>query len=390
MKKVLFVCYGLGIGGIEKCLVNLINTMPEQEYSVDLLLLNPEYELKSGIKRHVKYLEFLDYAMNTTDTIKEIQKHGGIAKNLLTVCRYCAFRVAVKLEMDSWKLFRSIETAYDIAVAYSHHDYSPYYVIDKVKAKRKVLWYHNGAYEESGKRAQLDQKYYPRFDTVVAVSNDCAKVLKRTFPFQDKQLIVLRNICDADEIIRKSKESLTDIFGEKALHIVTVGRLTKEKGAEIALDVCATLASEGRNFIWHWIGDGNQHEFIQSEIENRDLKGYFRLEGNKVNPYPYMNAADLYVQPSFYEAYSTTITEAMILCKPIITTDVGGMRDQLRNLETGIIVPIDVSSLTDAIRGLIDNKERRMQLSMQLMQERYDTRKCLDDYWKTVFSEVER
>ena len=41
-KSLLFVCYGLGIGGIEKCLVNLINALPEACYDVDLLVMNPE------------------------------------------------------------------------------------------------------------------------------------------------------------------------------------------------------------------------------------------------------------------------------------------------------------------------------------------------------------
>ena len=46
-KRVCFVCYGLGIGGIEKCLVNLINNMSEELYTIDLLLMNPELDLRN-------------------------------------------------------------------------------------------------------------------------------------------------------------------------------------------------------------------------------------------------------------------------------------------------------------------------------------------------------
>ena len=46
MKKVLFVGYGLGIGGIKKFLVNLLNGMPGNKYSIDVLLMNPQYTFK--------------------------------------------------------------------------------------------------------------------------------------------------------------------------------------------------------------------------------------------------------------------------------------------------------------------------------------------------------
>ncbi len=67
MKTVLFCCYGLGIGGIEKCLVNLINAMPEEDFAVDLLLMNPKYSFLPSIQRAVTQLDSFCYVMNTTD-----------------------------------------------------------------------------------------------------------------------------------------------------------------------------------------------------------------------------------------------------------------------------------------------------------------------------------
>ena len=68
-KKLLFVCYGLGIGGIETCLVNLLNALPESKFRIDVLLMNPEYESKQKIKTSVRYLDSFRYVMNTTDTM---------------------------------------------------------------------------------------------------------------------------------------------------------------------------------------------------------------------------------------------------------------------------------------------------------------------------------
>mgnify|MGYP001044287970 CR=1 FL=1 len=76
-KSVLFVCYGLGIGGIERALVNLLNEMPETEFDVDLLVMNPEYALRDQIRRKVTYLDPFLY------TLFNLLGHPS---DLLTLC----------------------------------------------------------------------------------------------------------------------------------------------------------------------------------------------------------------------------------------------------------------------------------------------------------------
>ena len=384
-KKLLFVSYGLGIGGIETCLVNLINALPEEQFQIDVLLMNPQYKLKSRIKRSIQYLDSFNYVMNTTDTMNSIYKHGGIIKNLGKFISYCKFRIRVKLRISSWKTFKKLPVHYDIAVAYSQNDYSPYYVIDKVSASRKVMWYHNGAYEADKKKYERDKKYYNKFDYIVAVSSDCRNILKDKFNFPDRKLIVLRNICDAAFIRNKAKEFTPSTFKDGVMHIVTVGRLTKEKGANLAVEVCRLLCEEKANIQWHWVGDGNQREKIKKKIQEYKLQEKFILEGNQTNPYPFIKNADIYVQSSYYEAYSTTITEAKILGKPIITTDVGGMRDQIINGDTGIIVKISENELKEAILKLIKNEKLRQRFS-NIREKRECCENYLKEYYMTIFA----
>lgn len=358
-KSVLFVCYGLGIGGIEKCLVNLINQMKSEEFEIDVLLMNPEYELKKDIHRNVHYLDSYLYVMNTTTTMRNIKHHGGILKNLNRFFKYIDFRVRVKLNKAPWKSFDSINKNYDIAIAYSQNDYSAYYVIDKVRATRKILWYHNGAYEKSGKYLKRDKMYYNVFDYVVAVSSDCALNLQNKIGLS-KNLIVLRNFYDTAEIIKLADNGIPESFGLRMIHIVTVGRMTKEKGAQLAVDACQILKKDGYNICWHWIGDGNQRSVIEKKIKDAHLEQIFILEGNQINPYPYIKNADIYVQTSLYEAFSTTVTEAKVLGKPIVTTDVGGMRDQLIDKKTGIIVSISAKAIAKGIAYILDNNYSQM------------------------------
>ena len=384
-KKILFVCYGLGIGGIEKCLVNLINAMPEW-FEIDLLLMNPQYTFRDQIRRPVRFLNIFDFVMNIEDTPAEIRACRHPRRKLGMLWSYGLFRLRIKLHRNPWVGFKPLPEDYDIAVAYSHHDFSPYYVIDKVRAKKKVLWYHNGAYEETGKRYDRDQKYYPSFDHVVAVSSDCARMLEGVFRFREGQLLTLKNICDADHVRTQSEGDVPSSFEKEGCHIVTVGRMTREKGADLALEACRVLREQGRNIYWHWVGDGNQMAAIRDKIAAYGLEGRFLPEGNQDNPYPFIRRADLYVQPSYYEAYSTTITEAKVLRKPIITTDVGGMRDQLIDGFNGRIVPVDAQAIAAAVRELMDSPEMANRFVGALENENYSPDAAMVVYLRSVFS----
>ena len=167
---------------------------------------------------------------------------------------------------------------------------------------------------------------------------------------------------------------------------MTVGRMTREKGADLALEACRMLREQGQNIYWHWVGDGNQMDTIRDKIAAYGLEDRFLPEGNQHNPYPFIRRADLYVQPSYYEAYSTTITEAKVLRKPIITTDVGGMRDQLTDGFNGRIVPVDAQAIAAAVRELMDSPEMAHGFVGALENENYSPDAAMVVYLRSVFS----
>lgn len=384
-KSMLFVCYGMGIGGIEKCLVNLLNVMPEEKYEVDLMLVDPLYDMLPQIRRSYHLVDSFLYTLNAEFTLQESRKRGGLWRHREKLLPYVEYRIRSKLGLPNWIRFKSLEKNYDIAVAYSHNGLGPYYMIDKVRAERKVLWYHNGAYDQPERQYALDRRYFVKFDQVVAVSSDCAEVLRKAFPQLDEKILVLHNICDAEAIRTGARAFVPEGFDGDSSHIVTIGRLSREKGAEIALEACRQLCAQGRKICWHWVGSGDDAADMQKKIDALGLQGRFVLEGNQTNPYPYLYHGDIYVQPSYYEAYSTTVTEARVLRKPIVTTDVGGMRDQLRSGETGLIVPIDAGAIAEAVGKLLDDDILRISLARALEEESFDGERLLREYEQTVF-----
>ncbi|MBD9184839.1 MAG: glycosyltransferase [Clostridiales bacterium] len=385
-KSILFVCYGLGIGGIERCLVNLLNAMPEEEFDVDLLVMNPEYALRDQIRRKVTYLDPFLYTLNTRFTMTEIRRRGGLLRHKKRFLAYFDHRVRIKLGLPLWTTFSAIPKHYDIAVAYSQNGLAPYYVTDKVTAGRKVLWYHNGAYEKTGRDYARDQVYYGKFDRIVAVSPSCAEVLREKFPALTERILVLRNLCDRERILQGAEDPTPESFRRDAVHIVTVARLAPEKGPDLALEACRILCRAGRNICWHWVGGGHPMKRMRQEISRLGLSDSFLLEGDRPNPYPYIRNAAIYVQPSHYEAYSMTVMEAKVLAKPMVITRVGGMQYLLRDGETGKITVPTAEALAEAVGELIDHPDIAASFSENLQKESAGGTGELDAYRETVFA----
>ena len=116
--------------------------------------------------------------------------------------------------------------------------------------------------------------------------------------------------------IKEYKENLNQVI------IATVGRLAFQKGYDLALLVASRLKKDGFDFKWLVIGEGSHRENLETLIKEYDLSDIFILLGSIENPYPFIEQSDIYVQPSRWEGYCTTLTEAAILKKPIVTTNV--------------------------------------------------------------------
>ena len=114
-KSILFVCYGLGIGGIEKCLVNLVNVLPRDRYDVDVLLMNAEYAMKPQVREAVHFLdEFAYMVLDLRTLVRTARTRGGLAAHIGKFLRYGVYRVAdqlVSVPGASMEAFQGITTS---------------------------------------------------------------------------------------------------------------------------------------------------------------------------------------------------------------------------------------------------------------------------------------
>ena len=81
---------------------------------------------------------------------------------------------------------------------------------------------------------------------------------------------------------------------ENRIKLVTIGRMTEQKGFDIAIEAAARLKAWGINFVWFFIGEGKNKEVYQELVREKQLENNIIFLGFKQNPYIYMKNCDIY------------------------------------------------------------------------------------------------
>ena len=112
---------------------------------------------------------------------------------------------------------------------------------------------------------------------------------------------------------------------------------------------------------------------MEASIREHHVEDNVILLGTRTNPYPYVRACDIYVQPSYTEGYSTTICEAGMLGKAIVgTKPSGGIYDQISDGEDGFIADATVDGLTEGILTLIENENLCCQFETTIQKKNFE------------------
>ncbi len=313
MKKILFVMPTLRDGGAERSLVNLLTELPEDKYEIDLLLLKKQGTFLSQVPAYVNILEQPPVLKKLYGPVRKagIYMPVKVFGNLLA-------RI-VKSGMGNQKAFMweyfykpvidGLDKEYDVAVGYLGGE-STYYIVDKVNAKRKIHWVHND-YRTSGMPKKYDLKLFPKVDAVVTISEECLAILKEEFPqFQDK-FYCIENITSSAVIKARANEFIPEEYKGLENILLSVGRLSEQKGFDMAISAAGKLKKKGLKFKWFIIGSGPLKDKFNDQIKKENVEDCVELLGTKSNPYPYIKNCNIFVQPSRYEGKSVVIDEKM-------------------------------------------------------------------------------
>ncbi|MBO0962929.1 glycosyltransferase [Neobacillus sp. MM2021_6] len=377
-KKLVFMLINMNVGGTEKALLNMLSEIPSKEYDITLLLLEEYGGFLNSVPKdiHVDYLPGYLKMKNILNQPLHI-----VALNFLRKGRFVKAFIIILLHLISkitkersiifkyaLKDYQDIETEYDVAIAYAGPmDFISYFVINKVKAKKKVQWIHFDV-TRIGFNQKFAKKIYKKFDKLFVVSNEGRKKIIDYLPNLNEKVDTFFNLISQSSIVKMANDGVGFEDHFKGLRILTVGRLTKEKGQDLTIPVLAKLKEDGYNVRWYCIGDGRDKGDYEKLVEVYNVKEDFIFLGANTNPYSFMKQCDLYVQPSRHEGYCITLTEAKCFNKPIISTNFTGACEQIIHNHTGLIVNFDAQEMYLALKQLLDdeNLKRRLEENSRL------------------------
>ncbi|MFV0363056.1 MAG: glycosyltransferase [Suipraeoptans sp.] len=327
-KKLLIAMPELGGGGAEKSLVNLLNEMDEKRYEIDLLLFK-----KRGSFKHL-YLYLLKII-------------GTACSNIVT--GKTRYRKPLR-----WKYFYrfgigKLEKEYDIAVAFLSGEIM-YFVSEKVDADIKHAWIHND-YVAAGHPEKYDYKHLRCMDKIITISDKCLSILQTKFPEFIDKCIMLPNIVSPTHIRNLANEYIPKEYNRQTSTILSIGRLSRQKGYDLAIQAAAVLIEQKIDFCWYVIGEGELESELKHQIKQAHLEENFKLLGIRENPYPYIKHCDILVQSSRYEGKSLVLDEAKILAAPIISTKYPTVGDQITDGVEGLIAEMNYISIADKIKN---------------------------------------
>ena len=148
--------------------------------------------------------------------------------------------------------------------------------------------------------------------------------------------------------------------------ILTVARLHRQKGIDVAIDVAYKLKKASYCFVWYVVGEGTERSRLEAKIRLLGLEHEFILLGAMTNPFGCYASCDIYVQPSRYEGHCLTLEEASAFAKPIVTVDFAGATERMVDGITALIVKFGVEQIFRGVEMLICNKDLCRELSRNL------------------------
>lgn len=253
-----------------------------------------------------------------------------------------------------------VKGKYDIEIAFMHGWSTKFISGSNNKNSKKIAWVHvdlvtwnrvDGVF----KNLEHHKNAYSKFNEVLCVSKIVKDGVEKKYGVKNAKVIY--NPINREKILKLSNEKIDDIKFTNKFKLVSVGRLSKQKGYDRLLRVFKRLNDEGLDLQLSIIGSGEKYNELNNYIEQNNLKNKVFLLGYRENPYKYVKNSDLFVCSSISEGFSLVIGEAMAIGVPVISVNYPGPNEVLEFGKYGMLVNNDENSLCNGIKMLNDNKK---------------------------------
>ena len=342
----------LGIGGVERVMLNLAAGFVKRGASVDLVLVKAQGE----------------YLHRLPTNVRVVDLHASrVLTSLFPLVRY--LRTERPRGLVSAKDYANVVAIWAKLLARS-----PTRVVVSVHTTLSRHVQHAAGLRERAIVPLLARWLYPYADAIVAVSNGVADDLAQFLGLPRDRISVVYNPVVSEDLFIAAQEPVDHPWfapGGPPV-IVSIGRLTAAKDYPTLITAFAKVRQQ-RNVRLAILGEGEERPCLQDLVRHLGLESEVWLPGFVEPPYPYLARASLFVLSSVWEGLPTAIIEALALGVPVVSTDcLSGPREILDNGRFGELVPVgNADALADAILRALDRshdpallRERAKQFSV--------------------------
>lgn len=395
-KKILISSFDLAVGGVERSLLGLLEHLDYSKYEIDLMLFKQEGEFLSFLPKGPNLLNEIPHYATFRKSLKEIIQEKyypiGISRLLAKIISSIQGKSRNISEPGyltiqyGWEIAKpflpKLNKEYDVAIGFlwPHH-----FIGGKVKAKKRIGWVHTD-YSNIYLNKKIEINMWNKLDNIVAVSEECANTFLNFYPEFHNKTSVIENILSPKMVKEQSVQEVPIEIEINSNHttLVTVGRLSHAKGIDRAIKACKMLVNQGIAIKWYVVGYGPLEEELSKLIYELDLQNHIFLLGKKINPYPYIKAADIYIQPSRYEGKAVTIREAQILEKPVVITNFPTAKSQAKDGYDALIVDSNVEGIVWGIKRLIDSEQLRNTIIKNIKNTSYGNENEIEKLYQLI------
>lgn len=372
--SILIFSQAMELGGVERSLLGLLDAIDYDRYDVDLFLMRHSGELMPYLNPKANLLPEIPQYASLAVPMASLVKSGQLGvlrgrlggklaarrfdrkdpsdKPSVTALTYSHKHTLPVMPQISGK-------TYDLAISFlTPH----YFARQRVQAERYAAWIHTDYTALTFDRV-AELAMWEGYDAICGVSEQASRGFQAVFPELAGKVQTIENILPKELICKQAAAPQTDLPSGGAKILLSVGRFCEAKNFDNVPDICRRLVADGLDVKWYLIGYGGSELLIRQKIHDAGMQDRVIILGKKDNPYPYMRACDLYVQPSRYEGKAVTVREAQLLGKPVVITDYATSASQLADGVDGVIVPMDNAGCAAGIAALLRDSVRMQQLS---------------------------
>lgn len=367
MEQLLFVLNNMNIGGTEKAFLNLIETLPEDQYDISVLLLEKSGGYLDLIPKRVSILIYDEYAKLKPEIMdpplqiaKKYLKQKRIKRALELSYSHLVFKLTGNRTLYYETVLKgfNLDIEFDKAIAFcGPFDFISVLVLKCIKAKEKVQWIHFDV-NKFHFNTKTCRKLYSKYNKIYVVSDAARESLVSKIPEISSITSTKINVVSEKQCRRLADEGNGFDDSYSGIRIITVGRLSFEKGQDIIPIIASELKLNGMEFRWYLVGDGKLKPQIEQLCKEYNVSENIFFLGTQINPYQYLKEADIYVQTSIHEGYCITLAEAKVFGLPIVSTDCAGAHEQLDSLNNCVVVDRNVADIRDAILKLTKKRKQ--------------------------------